>query len=167
MADVKSFRTAFRGFHREDVVHYIEYITNRHNAQVEQLNNQLRSVQEELARLKAAPAASNIPADLQELQTRYAALEAELAEYKALPACTEADELEAYRRAERTERLARERATQIYTQANTLLAEAALKVDDAAVEMSNQLEAWMTVANNAKSVLQEAAGAIHDIRPED
>ena len=64
MADVKSFRTAFRGFHREDVVHYIEYITNKHNAQVEQLNNQLRAAQEELARLKSAPVAAPIPADL-------------------------------------------------------------------------------------------------------
>ena len=167
MADVKSFRTAFRGFHRDEVVHYIEYITNKHNAQVEQLNNQLRAAQEELARLKSAPAAAPIPADLQELQARYSALEAGFAEYKALPTYTEADELETYRRAERTERLARERAAQIYTQANAILAEATLKVDDAAIEMADQLEAWTAVANSAKNALQEAAGAMYAIRPED
>ena len=37
------FRTAFRGFNREDVVHYIEYLNNQHNAVVEQLNNQLQN----------------------------------------------------------------------------------------------------------------------------
>ena len=98
---------------------------------------------------------------------RAADLEAEFAEYKALPTYTEADELETYRRAERTERLARERAAQIYTQANAILAEATLKVDDAAIEMADQLEAWTAVANSAKNALQEAAGAMYAIRPED
>ena len=39
MSELKNFRSAFRGFNRQDVVNYIEYINNTHNAQVEQLNN--------------------------------------------------------------------------------------------------------------------------------
>ena len=53
MANPKTFRTALGGFNREDVVRYIEYITNQHNAQLEQLNNQLRAQREELERLRA------------------------------------------------------------------------------------------------------------------
>ena len=43
MSELKNFRSAFRGFNRQDVVNYIEYINNTHNAQLEQLNNQLQA----------------------------------------------------------------------------------------------------------------------------
>ena len=62
MSELKNFRSAFRGFNRQDVVNYIEYINNTHNAQVEQLNNQLqaalaRPTDEEMkAKLEAAEA---------------------------------------------------------------------------------------------------------------
>ena len=62
MSELKNFRSAFRGFNRQDVVNYIEYINNAHNAQIEQLNNQLqaalaRPTDEEMkARLEAAEA---------------------------------------------------------------------------------------------------------------
>ena len=45
-------------------------------------------------------------------------------------------ELEAYRRAEETERLARERAQQIYTQANAVLAEVTLKAETASAQVA-------------------------------
>lgn len=162
MADAKSFRTAFRGFNREDVVHYIEYITHKYNSQLEQLNNQLCAAQEELTQLKAAPASG-----LEDLQARCAALEAELAQYKAAPSYTEADELETYRRAERTERAAKERAAQIYAQANAVLADATVKVDTAAKEMAVQLQSCMTAADAAKALLQDAVDAMYAIRPEE
>jgi hypothetical protein len=40
---VKHFRSALNGFNRQDVVQYIEYLNNQHNAKVEQLNNQLQA----------------------------------------------------------------------------------------------------------------------------
>jgi hypothetical protein len=33
----KNFRSAFNGFNRQDVVHYIELLNNQHKAQIEQL----------------------------------------------------------------------------------------------------------------------------------
>ena len=45
MNEIQSFRSAFRGFNRQDVVSYIEYMNNKHNAQVEQLKNQLQESQ--------------------------------------------------------------------------------------------------------------------------
>jgi hypothetical protein len=55
--------------------------------------------------------------------------------------------METYRRAERTERLARERAEQLYAQANGALAEATTLVDQAATQigaMSNELAIQLT-----------------------
>ena len=39
MAGIQNFRKSFRGFNRKDVVDYIEYMNNTHNAQIEQLSN--------------------------------------------------------------------------------------------------------------------------------
>ena len=55
MSAIKSFRSAFNGFNREDVVHYIEYMNNKHNATINQLNNELQTLTNELAVLRAKP----------------------------------------------------------------------------------------------------------------
>ena len=44
MAAPQNFRSAFNGFNREDVVHYLEYINAKHT----QLVNQLTSENQEL-----------------------------------------------------------------------------------------------------------------------
>ena len=41
MNDPKTFRSAFNGFNREDVVHYIDYLNTQHSNQINQLNSQL------------------------------------------------------------------------------------------------------------------------------
>ena len=157
MADVKSFRTALRGFNRNDVVAYIEYLTNKYNSQIEQLNNQLA----------AARQAAASSADTEALEARCAALEAELEQYRNAGVPTESDELEVYRRAERTEREARERAAQIYAQTNAVLADATQKVDTATGEMAAQLQNCIAAADAAKALLQDAAQAMNAIRPEE
>ncbi len=40
MAAPKNFRSALNGFHREDVIRYIEYMNSRHAAQVHELNTE-------------------------------------------------------------------------------------------------------------------------------
>ena len=40
MAEFQKFRSSLGGFNREDVVHYIEYINNKHAAQLNQLKNE-------------------------------------------------------------------------------------------------------------------------------
>ena len=39
MAELQTFRSAFNGFNREDVVRYIEYLNTRHNDQLAQALN--------------------------------------------------------------------------------------------------------------------------------
>lgn len=162
MAGIQNFRSAFNGFKREDVVHYIEYMNNKHNAQIEQLNTQLRNAQ---------AAQSELQAQLEEAQARCAELEAGV---PSKPAGKTEDELEVYRRAERTERLARERAAQIYAQANAVLSDAALQVDAAAEQIgtvidqvTEQLQNARETVGSTKTILQDATSALYAIRPEE
>ncbi len=167
MAGIQNFRSALNGFNRQDVVSYIEYMNNKHNAQVEQLNNQLQ----------AALAQSGN----EELQARLEAAEARIKELEAgqdtivatEPVnCTE-QELEAYRRAERTERQARERAQQIYDQANAVLAEATVKAEQVSAQigivadqMGEQLKAYQQSIQGTKATFHEVVATLYAIRPE-
>ncbi len=192
MAGISNFRTAFNGFHRKDVVDYIEYMNNKHNAEKEQLNNRHIAELEQLNAQHAAQleklnaqleAASNAPSEdglqekLEAAELRILELEEELAKQTpAAPAevksCTE-EELEAYRRAERAERQANERAKQIYDQANAVLAEATLKAEDAAVhigtiadQVSEQLKDYQQSIQGTKEAFQEAVATLCAIRPD-
>lgn len=169
MAGFQNFRTAINGFKREDVVHYIEYMNNKHNSQLEQLNTQLQTAQAQLAKA-ASTGDSELQAKLDAANARIAELEAELAAYrqnKPVEVVQTGDELEAYRRAERTERMARERAAQIYAQANAVLADATLKVEGVAGQMTAQLQEYQASVSSAKATLQEAVAAMYAIRPEE
>ena len=68
MAQTHSFRSAFHGFNREDVVHYIEYVNNKHNDLVNQLNSEKQALLEELNALRAQ-------APQEDLSEKLAALE--------------------------------------------------------------------------------------------
>ena len=48
MASFQNFRSAFNGFNREDVVHYIEFINNKHASEVNQLNNEMSALYQDL-----------------------------------------------------------------------------------------------------------------------
>ena len=83
------------------------------------------------------------------------------------------DELEVYRRAERTERVARERAEQMYRQANAVLADATVKVDDAAAlisqvsdKVSGQLADLQFAVTGSKQALCDAVATMYAIRPD-
>ena len=166
MASVHHFRSAFHGFNREDVVRYIEYMNNQHNQKLEQLNAQLREA-------KAQPTDTELLARLEAAEARCAELEALLAQQSA-PSVSSEDELEAYRRAERTERLAQERANQIYTQTNAVLADVSVKAETAsgeisaiAQQVSDQLAAYQQSVSAAKEAFEEAVAALYTIRPEE
>ena len=156
MASVKNFRSALGGFNRDDVVRYIEYMNNKHNAELEQLKTQLQTAQEELAKadntelLTKLEAAEDRCAALECYEARCAELEAQLAERPAATAAPDV-ELETYRRAERAERLARDRAAQIYAQANAALADVTVKVEAISDNMGNlyaQFESKMLEGKN-------------------
>ena len=158
MANAHHFRTAFRGFNREDVVNYIQYLNNQHAAQLAQLQGQSgdAELQEQLA---AA-------------QSRIAELEAQL-EQQAPANCTD-EELEAYRRAERTERVARDRAQQIYTQAHAVLADVTLKAEAASEQFSaisqqigQQMSAYQQSVETTRQTFQEAVATLYAIHADE
>lgn len=164
MADTQNFRTAFRGFHRQDVVQYIEMINNRHNAQVAQLNTQLQTAREELAQFTAVPAQDNgLQAQLDAALARIEELEAQLA---SAPVKTN-DELEAYRRAERAERLAKERAEQLTAQINGVLAEATTRMESVSDELTDAVDNLSAKLATSKQELRSAVDALYAIRPQE
>lgn len=198
MAAPQNFRSAFNGFNREDVVHYLEYINTKHNNQINQLtaeNQELRAAaqqppvedQSELVTSLQAQCAE-LTAQLEEEKTRCAELTGklealqlhcqELESQKEVVAPAESlspiasEELEAYRRAERIEREAKERAELVYFQANGVLSEATSKVDgisaditDMADQVMRQLTQLQMAVSSSKQALQDASSIMNAIRP--
>ena len=166
MAGIKNFRSALGGFHRQDVVSYIEYLNTQHNAQIAQLNTQLQNAQEALSRAQDVPKNEELLAQLEAAQARCAELEEQLASAGTAPALF-GNELEAYRRAERVERIAQERASQIYTKANAVLADATAKIASASDGMKAVAAQVTEQLQTAEQQLQDAVSAMYAIRPEE
>jgi len=187
MAAQQNFRSAFNGFNREDVVHYLEYINAKHTSQVNQLTAENEELREKLAVQPEEDLVESLQAECASLnalleealaeKTRLEARCAELEQQLSQPAPAEevpspSAELEAYRRAERAEREARERADLVYYQANGVLTEATAKVDGIATEitdMADQVMAQLTqlqmAVSSSKQALQDAASIMNIIRP--
>ena len=53
MTEPQTFRSAFNGFHREDVVNHIAYMTTKHEAQVKELREENDALQTELSDLRS------------------------------------------------------------------------------------------------------------------
>ena len=184
MAQSGTFRKAFNGFHREDVVRYIEYITSHHQSELAQLRSENQALQEEIDHYKAlaeasveAPACtpereSELLAQIEALTAQLAEAQAQLQAKPAAPSLADR-ELEAYRRAEQVERAAKARAEQLYKQANSTLAEATTRVDAAAIQfrhIAERVTAHMAELQEAvqlsKDNLLDATAIMYSIRPE-
>ena len=186
MAAPQNFRSAFNGFNREDVVHYLEYINTRHTNQI----NQLTAENEELRAAAPKPGETQTVAFLQELcadltqqleaeKARCAELTQQLEELQAqqqppveaaapvvMPVETRAslasEELEAYRRAERIEREANERAELVYFQANGILTEASAKVDSIATDITDMADQVMCQLTQLQMAVSSSKQALQD-----
>lgn len=201
MAEKKSFRSALNGFNREDVVRYIEYLNAQHAAEVEQLTAETEFLRGKLEKWPELPPESDDSQQVQALTQANAALEVQLqaaaeekarleeeiqaalaAKYQAetaLEALRQSaarnltgEELEAYRRAERMERLARERSEKVYHQVNGVLGDASVKVDEAAQtigalsdQVLGQLNQLRDAVTGSKQALQEASQTMYALRP--
>ena len=191
-----NFRTAFNGFNREDVVHYIEYINSKHTTQLNQLRTDLAAAQQENSQLKTQPQHDpDLEAHVAALTEKLAQLEEELLTAQIAKSDLEnqladmtaqrdaalndqaqvlrrnEEELEAYRRAERVERQAKERTEAMYQKANGVLADATAKVDAASSQIAgiaDQVAAQLTVLQQAvtgsKAALKDAATTLYAIR---
>ena len=83
-------------------------------------------------------------------------------------------ELDTYRRAERVERDARNRARMVSDKANAALSDATNKVDDTAIQISEltdaamqQLKQLQLAISGSKQILRDTATVLYSIRPED
>ena len=208
-----NFRSAINGFKREDVVSYIEYLTARHTAelnqlrseieylksrksaapvaagsdQVDALNDRIHELLERCAQLEDQQLAVGIEAEekLLAAEKRCAELEAQLQqvqEASRTQASHAHQELEAYRRAERVERMAQERASlvekiatenadrtrklaadhaeSVCTQVNAVLAEASLTVDSAANDVAALSDAVMAQLSLLQTALAQSKSAM-------
>ena len=197
MSAPQKFRTALNGFNREDVASYLEYLNNKHIAQVNQLTSEADFLR---AKLENAPSGddqseiicaleterNDLRAELDALKAYCANLEQELEESRNAPApaapavvpaapvsYSASEELEIYRRAERTERMAKERADLIYRQTNGILNEASVRVNEMAdqvVPIADQILMQISQLQNSvnatKQSLQDAVVIINTLRPD-
>lgn len=189
MTAPQNFRSAFNGFNREDVVHYLEFLNTRHNNLVNQLtaeNQELRAAaqqqpaeDERVASLEARCA--ELTSQLEEERNRCAeltgkleALETRCKELESRPetavAATPAEtmsmmaseELETYRRAERIEREARERSELVYFQANSVLMEASAKVDTISTDITDMADQVMRQLTQLQIAVSSSKQALQD-----
>ena len=192
MSTPQSFRSALNGFNREDVVHYLEYLNTKHSNQVNQLTAENETLRQQVEALPDAESQRLLVASLEEKcaeltrqleqsQSRCAELEQQLEQsHCAVPEQVQepalspsaSEELEAYRRAERIEREAKERAELVYFQANSVLTEASARVDgissditDMADKVMTQLTQLQMAVSSSKQALQDAASIMGTIRP--
>lgn len=213
MSTPQKFRTALNGFNREDVASYLEYLTGKYTAQINQLTSEADFLRAKLDNLQSAGTddgalaqeCMQLRAELEDsrsqyadLQTAYDALKEQFDALQAqkatmaqelddarkapvLPAavpvaastCSAAEELEIYRRAERTERMARERADLIYRQTNGILNEASVRVNEMADQVIPiadqilmQLSQLQATVGSTKQSLQDAVVIINTLRPD-
>ena len=191
-----NFRSALNGFNRQDVARYLEYLNTQHNAQLNQLQTDLDNL-----RKKAEPEGEDprekrlreLESKCMELETQLTAMQAQRDE--ALRQRDEAlrqrdevqreavvqvsgarldtnQELEAYRRAERAERVAKERANLIYAQTGAVLNQASARVEGAirqvtgiSQQVSAQLDTLQTAISSSRLALQDAADTISRLKP--
>ena len=191
-----NFRSSLHGFNRQDVANYLEYLNNRHAAQVNQLNTDLEALRRQAEAPAEDPQRAALETRCQELEQQLAAARKErdeaLAQKEAVEQKLEAAqldreeallrssgekldanrELEAYRRAERTERVARERAEQVYSETGTVLTQASNRIEAALRQMTGisqqvtgQLDTLQTAIASSRLALQDAAQTIAKLKP--
>ena len=192
----QNFRSSLHGFNRQDVANYLEYLNNRHAAQVNQLNTDLEELRRQVQTPAADPQRLILESRCRELEQQLRQAQSERDEAlaqkaEALQKLEDARkdredallrvsgekldanrELEAYRRAERTERVARERAEQVYSETGTVLTQASNRIDTALRQMngisrqvSTQLDTLQAAISSSRLALQDAADTIEKLKP--
>lgn len=173
MEQPNQFRSSFNGFNRQDVVRYMEFVNNRHASQVAQLTNELEYLRGKQDTLDAGRV-SQLEKELSAAQAENAALRQRVAQLEQQAGQTGTapteSELEAYRRAERVERTARERASQLSRQAAQTLDQAGSQVEDAAgqiaqlsAQLTEQLERLQGAMDAGRRTVREAVGAVQSL----
>lgn len=178
-ANIENFRSALHGFNRTDVVQFIQAQTTEHE-------KALRLLREENARLQEALEAARAEAEeaQAQLEALTAAQETAVASAEAVPPHDEAAlnapmppaasvvaaapsnfnemELAAYRRAEMTERMARERAAASAERMKTVFAQADEKLTLTSQDFATLLDAFRNDFDKVEQLLTTAQGIVDE-----
>ena len=178
-ANIENFRSALHGFNRTDVVQFIQAQTTEHE-------KALRLLREENARLQETLEAARAEAEeaQAQLEALTAAQETAVASTEAVPAPDEAAlnapmppaasvvaaapsnfnemELAAYRRAEMTERMARERAAASAERMKTVFAQADEKLTLTSQDFATLLDAFRNDFDKVEQLLTTAQGIVDE-----
>lgn len=180
MASTQNFRASFNGFNRDDVVNYISYMTAKHENQINELRTQAQELRQELERCQVPRAQDDqleqLRAELEQTKAQLAEKEQQLQQLLSSPqeetGSTREQELEAYRRAESSERRAMERVNQMFDQANGVLGELVSQlqgntqeVNALAERLRADLEALEHAALNTGKLLDDATAMMAAIQP--
>ena len=166
---------------REEEIEALKAELEEKNAEIEALKADAESKNAEFEALKTELEEKS--AQIRDLQAAAETKDAQLlslnSEIEQLRSCQAANaglmekELETYRRAERVERKARERAELVYHRVNGTLSDATVKVEDAAKligEMTErvtaQLNELQAAVTGSKAALYDAAETMVALRPE-
>ena len=172
-AQAKQIDTLEQRLSRNQTSHQVEVAElegkiSQQNEELEVLRRQLAEAQENARQSKQSLA--RIKEENEGLQ---ALLDTALSRQSHVQSQQEA-ELSAYRRAERVERQARERAVQISDRANGILADATAKVDEAAAyfaaaadQVMQQIQHLQNAVNDSKLILKDASACLHTINPDE
>ncbi|MGM9640197.1 MAG: hypothetical protein ACI3V3_02400 [Faecousia sp.] len=189
MDEVQNFRTAFHGFNRDDVVSFLESLSSRHTAQVNQLKDDIRRLETQLENRPMVAAndadLKKLHQELEELRRENDALRQEneslkdtVSNLREQPdtqpeSGLQEEELAAYRRAESVERLARQRASQLCDRVNGLVADLSARLavsrqdmDSAVEDMGQSLEALQNALDASQETLRSGEASLQAFRME-
>ena len=178
MTDVENFRSALHGFNRTDVVQFIQQQTAAHEKAMRQQKEEISRLQDALEEARKEVARLN--EEKEELEEQLKEREAEPQEEpapaldepmtpventaNAAPSDFNEMELAAYRRAELTERMARERAAAaaermkaIFEQAGAKLEITQQDVDTLCETFRHDFEQLLQVLETAQAVVSESS----------
>lgn len=160
-AFTENFRGALHGFNRTDVVQFIQRQTMEHE-------KQLRLLRDENARLQEALTAAREEADAGRLlkeameEEALAAEEASVPPAEATPSDFNEMELAAYRRAELTERIARERAAASAERMREIFAQTDEKLNLTARDLATILSAFRNDFEKLQELLKTAQSIVDE-----
>lgn len=181
-ATLPAFRSALHGFNRTDVVQFIQSQTAAHEKslrllreEIARLEDALKAANEELDACKAAaeaaaaepapeeaPAEPEAPAAAPQPATLDAPMAPPVTVIKAAAPDFDEMELAAYRRAELTERMARERAASSAERMRTIFAQADEKLSVTSQDLKTLLDAFQSDFAQMQQLLETAQGIVDE-----
>ena len=181
-ATLPAFRSALHGFNRTDVVQFIQSQTVAHEKslrllreEITRLEDALNAANEELEACKAAaeaaaaeptpeeaPAEPEAPAAAPQPAPLDAPMAPPMTVVKAAAPDFDEMELAAYRRAELTERMARERAASSAERMRTIFAQADEKLSVTSQDLKTLLDSFQSDFAQMQQLLETAQGIVDE-----